>query len=58
MRRFMGMDQPFEVVPLSTLNRTRPKSEARDTMELDDTERHLYVTRYLLRLSLLITVHQ
>lgn len=54
----MGMDQPFEVVPLSTLNRTRPKSEARDTMELDDTERHLYVTRYFLRLSLLITVYQ
>lgn len=44
MRKWMGMDDNnFEHVPLSTLNKAgRPVSSApRDTLELDETERHL-----------------
>ncbi|KAG8827931.1 calcium channel protein [Serendipita sp. 401] len=42
MRRFMGMDNGFEHVPLTTLKGGRPVSSGpRDTLELDETERHL-----------------
>lgn len=42
MRKFMGMDQDRENVPLTQIRGNRPQSEAmRNTFELDDTERHL-----------------
>jgi hypothetical protein len=42
MRKFMGMDQSFEDVPLTTLKGPRPTSQAPGaTLETDDTERHL-----------------
>ena len=41
MRRFMGMDQDRENVPLTHIRGNRPHSEARNTFEIDETERHL-----------------
>jgi len=41
MRRFMGMDQDREDVPLTHIRGNRPHSEARQTFEIDEAERHL-----------------
>ncbi|KAG8828461.1 calcium channel protein, partial [Serendipita sp. 399] len=42
MRKIMGMDNNVEHVPLTTLRGGRPLSSGpRDTLELDETERHL-----------------
>jgi hypothetical protein len=49
MRKFMGMDQNLEHVPLTSLKGARPKSEHRgDSLDLDETERHLWVYRAML----------